>query len=511
MKGFAPCVFIATALLPALTCRAAVQTTINPTADSYVQGGNKANKNFGIARTLKARTDATAAKNFDSYLKFDTTTVPVFSAAKLRLYASLSKTGTVGTTLYAVSSTSWSETTITWNNKPALGAALASGAITSKTLSWYEFDVTGYLLAERAAGRNVISLALHAPVASSLTVDVKSRQANANKPQLVFAMNAAPAVSLTSPTNGASYAAGDPIPLSASAADSDGTITKVEFFAGTNLIGTRTQAPYTFDWISAPSGSHAFSAKATDDLGAVTTSSPVTVTVTARAALYFIHPDHLNSPRVITNQAQQVVWRWDNDDPFGANMANQNPSGLGNFTCNLRFPWQYFDRETSNHYNYFRDYSPEIGRYIQSDPIGLSGGINPYLYADANPISKNDPLGLATYMCTRRLSNVPFRAGQLYHQYTCVGNAHGGFTCGGLGPTTSNIFDSPGTIESDKMKPQSCQIVQDDNDCVEQCIKNTFTQPPPNYSVDLSRGENCQTYANAAVTNCVARCKTRRK
>src|SRR5882672_11801865 len=171
MKSLAPCVFFAAALPFALTGWAA-QTTINPTADAYVQGGNKANKNFGIAGTLKARTNAAAAKNFDSYLKFDTTNIPVFSAAKLRLYASLSNNGTVGTTLYAVSNTHWSETTITWNNKPALGAALASGAITSRTFSWYEFDVTGYLLAERAAGRNVISLALRSPVASSLTVDV---------------------------------------------------------------------------------------------------------------------------------------------------------------------------------------------------------------------------------------------------------------------------------------------------------------------------------------------------
>src|SRR6266850_4974368 len=508
MKSLAPCVFFAATLLSALTSWAAVQTTINPTADAYVQGGNKANKNFGIAGTLKARTDAAAAKNFDSYLKFDATNIPVFSAAKLRLYASLSNNGTVGTTLYAVSNTNWSETTITWDNKPALGVALASGAITTKTFSWYEFDVTDYLLNERAAGRNVVSLAVRAPVASSLTVDVKSRQANANKPKLVFALNAAPTVSLTSPTNGASYPAGAPITLSVTVTDSDGTITKVEFFAGTNLIGTVTQAPYTFDWINAPSGSHAFSAKATDNLGAATTSSPVNVTVTARAALYFIHPDHLNSPRVITNQAQQVVWRWDNDDPFGANMANENPSGLGSFTCNLRFSGQYFDRETNLAYNYFRDYSPEVGRYIQSDPSGLRAGLNTYAYVGGSPLQWTDPQGLETYQCIRPLGGKPggyvSPGNATHHQYSCVVLPNGESKCGGQGPSGS-VIRSPGkptSPEEDYFQAGACTKTQDDNSCFEQCLQDEWQKPRPTYSVIRGLGTQCQEYDDDVNRRC---------
>lgn len=112
------------------------------------------------------------------------------------------------------------------------------------------------------------------------------------------------------------------------------------------------------------------------------------------AQLYFIHADHLNTPRLITNSMGQDVWRWDNTDPFGANAPNENPSGLGTFTCNLRLPGQYFDKETNLHYNYFRDYDPAIGRYIQSDPIGLRGGINTYAYVASNPLGRTDPLGL---------------------------------------------------------------------------------------------------------------------
>jgi RHS repeat-associated protein len=109
--------------------------------------------------------------------------------------------------------------------------------------------------------------------------------------------------------------------------------------------------------------------------------------------LYNVHTDHLNTPRLIANQTGQAVWRWDNTDPFGGNPPDENPSGLGNFTCNLRLPGQYFDRETNTHYNYFRDYDPGIGRYIQSDPIGLRGGINTYAYAGSNPLSNTDPTG----------------------------------------------------------------------------------------------------------------------
>jgi RHS repeat-associated protein len=206
--------------------------------------------------------------------------------------------------------------------------------------------------------------------------------------------NNAPSVTLTAPANGASYTAPASITLAANASDTDGSIAQVEFFQGATLLNTDTVAPYSFDWTNVAAGTYTLTARANDNLGSTTTSAGINITVTAAPTLYYIHPDHLNTPRVITNQAQQIVWRWDNDDPFGGNMANENPSGLGVFTCNLRFPGQYFDRETNMHYNYFRDYSPEIGRYIESDPIGLDGGINTYAYVGGDPVSFVDPLGL---------------------------------------------------------------------------------------------------------------------
>jgi RHS repeat-associated protein len=89
-----------------------------------------------------------------------------------------------------------------------------------------------------------------------------------------------------------------------------------------------------------------------------------------------------------------VIWRWESD-PFGATAANQDPDGDAvTFTYNLRFPGQYFDAETGLNQNYFRDYDPAIGRYSESDPIGLEGGLNPYLYANGNPLAYSDAYGL---------------------------------------------------------------------------------------------------------------------
>lgn len=61
----------------------------------------------------------------------------------------------------------------------------------------------------------------------------------------------------------------------------------------------------------------------------------------------------------------------------------------------LRFPGQYYDAESNLHYNTFRDYDPQTGRYVESDPIGLEGGINTYIYANASPLVWIDLLGLS--------------------------------------------------------------------------------------------------------------------
>jgi RHS repeat-associated protein len=87
------------------------------------------------------------------------------------------------------------------------------------------------------------------------------------------------------------------------------------------------------------------------------------------------------------------MWTW-NSDPFGTDAANPNPAGAGTFAYNLRFPGQLFDGQAGLHQNYYRDYDPAIGGYVESDPIGLAAGVNTYAYVGAKPISFADPFGL---------------------------------------------------------------------------------------------------------------------
>jgi RHS repeat-associated protein len=118
------------------------------------------------------------------------------------------------------------------------------------------------------------------------------------------------------------------------------------------------------------------------------------VAVLQDGATFFVYADHLDTPRAIANTRGTVVWRWDSD-PFGAARPNEDPDGnRQTFTYNLRFPGQYFDQESGLMYNYFRDYDPQTGRYLQADPLGLAGGLNPYHYAEGNPLTNYDPYGL---------------------------------------------------------------------------------------------------------------------
>ncbi len=107
-------------------------------------------------------------------------------------------------------------------------------------------------------------------------------------------------------------------------------------------------------------------------------------------SLFFVHTDHLGAPQKMTDGSQSIVWDGAASDPF---MAQPLPANL---TMELRLPGQQYDALTGLHYNGLRDYDPTLGRYIESDPIGLGGGVNTYAYVGGNPAKYTDPLGTAS-------------------------------------------------------------------------------------------------------------------
>ena len=175
-----------------------------------------------------------------------------------------------------------------------------------------------------------------------------------------------------------------------------------------NLTASGTASPITITGLTNGTA-YTFTVTATNAVGSGTPSAASnrvtpTAPLTDAQTLYFVHPDHLGTPRLIANGQGTTVWTWDDSEPFGNSAPNQNPNGLGSFVYNPRFPGQYYDTETGLHYNTFRDYDPVTGRYVQSDPIGLDGGISTYAYVENNPLAYVDPLGLVRWEGAYELS-----------------------------------------------------------------------------------------------------------
>jgi RHS repeat-associated protein len=112
---------------------------------------------------------------------------------------------------------------------------------------------------------------------------------------------------------------------------------------------------------------------------------------------FAVHSNHLGAPIAVTDLNGRRVWEaW--YSPFGRAQVNRDPDGDGRaFQLSLRLPGQYEDVETGLHYNHHRYYDPDAGRYLSPDPLGLLAGMNPYRYADNDPVNHIDPTGLILF------------------------------------------------------------------------------------------------------------------
>jgi RHS repeat-associated protein len=226
------------------------------------------------------------------------------------------------------------------------------------------------------------------------------------------------------------------------------------------------------------------------------------VTVLSGSDKYYVHTDHLGTPRVITD-GNTVIWRWESD-PFGTTAPQEDPDGdQTDFTYNLRFPGQYYDEEAGLHYNYHRTYDPSTGRYLESDPIGLEGGLNTYGYVGGNPVRYFDPNGLRARV---RCRLVPVIGGitRARHCYVEVDPDDGGDTetYGLIGNTGGPLSRSGSIYKNNAFDTGGTSCEWNEEPTVDQCVRDAVAEYANPSVYRFVRGPNSNTFAGTIARKC---------
>lgn len=173
----------------------------------------------------------------------------------------------------------------------------------------------------------------------------------------------------------------------------------------------------------------------------------------AISTIAYVTTDQLGTPRAIANSSGTTEWQ----NPYQGNPWNEVAPTSSGYTYNLRFPGQYFDAETGLSNNVNRDYDSSVGRYVQSDPIGLNGGLSTYASVNNSPLKYIDPEGTdGILLVNPTAAYIPLTGDYAGHAAVLVGNdqtgwiyySEGGLDNNGGQITTSTYFADLATFEN---------------------------------------------------------------
>lgn len=157
-------------------------------ADAHVRNGTYSAVNYGPATSLEIRNSSVTDNSREAYFSFDLTQISssvAISSAVLRLFGRLSTAGTVNLGVYAVAAANWTESALTWSNKPAAGALLLSKSFSATTNQWLTFDVTSYLKQQKQAGATKVSVVVKMTAIATPLITFASDEASGGRPELV--------------------------------------------------------------------------------------------------------------------------------------------------------------------------------------------------------------------------------------------------------------------------------------------------------------------------------------